>query len=134
VLSVRGRCFSGENQHSDYYIHLILTPLIRELKEEEEMKETCLLSKKTMRFIRQKLLIIEVKIIYQEISSGIASLFKSQNSEIRDSAVKYRTLNCRRDQDCKFTCNAGFVNDNDSLIAAALKDTLKNSPCTWSYI
>jgi hypothetical protein len=119
---------------SDYYIHLILTPLFSELKEEEKTKETYLLSKNTIRFIRQKLLIIEVKIIYHEISSGIASLFKSQNSEIRDSSVKYGTLNCSRDYNCKFTSNAVCINHNDSVIAAALENTLKNSPFTWSYI
>ena len=74
MLSVRGQCFP-EKKNTDYYIHLILTPLFSELREEEKIKKkTHLLSNGTMRFFRQKLLIIEVKIIYQEISSGIASL------------------------------------------------------------
>ena len=61
VLPVRGRCFS-EKKSADYYIHVILTPLFRELKEEEEIKETYLFSKNSKRFVRQKLLIFEVKI------------------------------------------------------------------------
>jgi hypothetical protein len=93
---VSGWCFS-KKKPSEYYIHLILTPLFREFKEEEIMKETYLFYNNTMRFIQYKLLIIEVKVRYQGIYSGIASLFKSQNSEIRDSSVKYGMLNCRRD-------------------------------------
>lgn len=63
-------------------------------------------------------------VAYQEISSGIASLLNSRNSEIRVSSVKHGTLNCVREAGCKFTNNASFVSDNDSVIAAVLKDTL----------
>jgi hypothetical protein len=96
-LCVDGIFLRGGRGNSDYYIHLNLKSLFSELEEGEKTKETYLLSKNTIKFFRQKLPIIVVKIIYHEISSGIASMFKSQNSEIRNSSVKYNTLNCRMD-------------------------------------